>query len=123
MIQLKELQNFKKRDIKVNYYVLKIKVLCDELDAAGYIDEEKLMYVLGDLDETLDSVFSTLIERMLIEKISIDGTKVLLLISHYARKTKMQLHVLLLIRCLLILQIKLFLILLMFLTFLYGTRG
>lgn len=64
-IQLKEeLQNFKKRNFIVNDYILKINVLYDELESIRWnvTEEEKLMYVLDGLDDTFDSVLSTLIE-------------------------------------------------------------
>lgn len=48
MIQLKEeFQNFKKQDLKVNDYVLKIKELYYKLEGVDFIvtNEEKLMYI------------------------------------------------------------------------------
>lgn len=85
MIQLKELQNFKKKKLKVNNYVLNIKVLCDELETVGctIIDEEKLMHILGGLDKTFDSVLSTLIEIFFTKKMTIDYAKVLQLRFHF----------------------------------------
>lgn len=71
MIQHKEeLQNFKKKDLKVNGYVLKIKVLCDELESIGCVlsGADKLMYILDGLEETFDNEFSMLTEKCLLRK-------------------------------------------------------
>lgn len=84
MVQLKEeLKNFKKIDLKVNDYVFKIKMLCDKLEIDGdtVTNRENFMYVLGGINESFDHVFSTLIEKMLIEKTTIGDAKALLL-SH-----------------------------------------
>lgn len=61
-------------------------MLIYELSAAGYgiSKDEKLMTVLSGLDEHYDSVFSTLIERMLSEQITIDDANALLL-THESR--------------------------------------
>lgn len=45
----------------------------------GLFEDEKLMVVLGGLDESYDSVFLTIIERMIFEFFSIDDAKALLL--------------------------------------------
>lgn len=46
--------------------------------------EERLMYVLGGQDENFDSVFATVTEKMLSEKVEIDDVKDLLL-SHESK--------------------------------------
>lgn len=92
MIQLKgELQGLKKKNMSVNEYVLKVKVLTDKLQSAGCpkIEEEILTYALGRLDENFD-VFATTIEKMLSEVVTLDDVKYLLLIheSRLARSLK-----------------------------------
>lgn len=64
-------------------YVLKIEVFTDDLIAAScpIFEEEKLMYVLGGLDEDYDNVLTTITGKMLGEKVTIEDAKALLL-SH-----------------------------------------
>lgn len=71
----------KKGGLGVTEYVRKNKMLTDELQSVGYpiFEEEALMYMLGGLDENFDNVFSTMIEKMLSEKVTIDDIKALLL--------------------------------------------
>lgn len=66
--------------------MLKIKLLIDELEAAGceLNEEQKLVTVLRVLDKNYNNVFSTLIERMLNESLTLDGVKAQLL-SHECR--------------------------------------
>lgn len=56
-------------------------MLWGELEAIGCIvtKKEKIMYVLGALNETFDNVFSTLTENMLINKTMVYDAKGLLL--------------------------------------------
>lgn len=81
VIQVKEkLQGLKKRRLFVNEYMLKVKLLTDDLEAIDYgiSEEEKLISVLGGLDENYDSVFSIITEHMIHEKITADDAKSLL---------------------------------------------
>lgn len=86
MIQMKEELHNLKNNISIAEYVLKVKVLTDELVPVGcpISEEEKLMYILSGLDEKFDNVFSTITKKMLTEKVIIDDAKVLLL-SHESR--------------------------------------
>lgn len=87
MVQLKkQLQNLKKGGLSINEYVLKIKILTDDLESASCVvsEEEKLMYVLRGLDESFDNIFSTITEKMIFEKLIVEYTKALLL-SHESR--------------------------------------
>lgn len=53
----------------------------DELEAAncGMTKEQKLMQVLEGLNVNYDNVFTTLIERMMNEKVAVDDAKALVL--------------------------------------------
>lgn len=59
---------------------MRIKNARDDLQSVGcnISDEEKLVYVLKGLDETSNSIFTTLIEKMLSDKVIIDFAKALL---------------------------------------------
>lgn len=63
--------------MSISGYLLKIKLLDNKLErtGCGLSEEEKLMSALGGLDESYDNVFSTLIERMLTEIITVDDAK------------------------------------------------
>lgn len=60
--------------------IMRIKNARDDLQSVGcnISDEEKLVYVLKGLDETSNSIFTTLIEKMLSDKVIIDFAKALL---------------------------------------------
>lgn len=72
-----ELQNLRKRGLSISEYLLKIKMLTNYLISAGcpISEEKKLMYMLGGLGEDYNNVLSTIIEKMLGEKITIDDAK------------------------------------------------
>lgn len=61
-------------------------MLTNELFAIEYgiFEDEKLLIVLGELDEAYDSVSSIINERMIFEKITVDDVKALLL-THKSR--------------------------------------
>lgn len=65
------MKGLKKANLSINDYILNIKLLIYELQEAecGVSEEEKLMSVLGVLDENYDNVFSTLTGRMMNETI------------------------------------------------------
>lgn len=66
VIQIKkELQKFKKGNLSIVDYILKVKTLLDELTiiGCGVSDGEKFMYVLSSLDENFHNVYLTIIER------------------------------------------------------------
>lgn len=75
--------------------MLKVKVLIYELLNARCTvnEEERLMYILSGLDEKFDNVFSTIIENILSEKITIDDVKSLLL-SHDSRLQRINISLL-----------------------------
>lgn len=76
-------QSLKKGNLSVLEFMLKSKMLSDELEPAGcgISEEQKLMTVLGGLDESYDNVFSTLTKIILKEVVTLDDAKALLL-SH-----------------------------------------
>lgn len=58
------MKNLKKGNTSIFEYVLKTKVLSDELQIVGWsMSEEKLMSFLSGLNEQFDNMFSTIIEK------------------------------------------------------------
>lgn len=87
MIQIKkELQTLRKGLVIINDYMLRIKLLVYEHERGEYslFEEEKLMYILSDHNESYDYVFWILTKWMLNEIVTIDDARALLL-SHECR--------------------------------------
>lgn len=80
------MQYVKKCVLSINDYILKIKLLANELKEAGYplTEEEKPMSILSGLDESYDNVFFILTKRMFSKIMTVDNAKALLL-SHECR--------------------------------------
>lgn len=71
VIQIKEeLQNLRKTNLNISDYLLKHKLLYDELQSVGYglFKDEKLMAILVGLDEFYDNIFSIVTMRMISKK-------------------------------------------------------
>lgn len=76
----KLMHNFKKCNMSISIYIMKIKMLSDKLQATRCekSKEEKLMTILNILDENFDNAYLTIIEKMLSKHVIIDDVKALL---------------------------------------------
>lgn len=83
-----ELQSPKKGTLTIAGYMLRIKLISYELEAADrvLIEGKNVMTILGGLDEQHDIVFSVLTEMMMYEPVKVDAKA--LLLSHENRSER-----------------------------------
>lgn len=77
ILMKEELHNLNKGNLTIGEYVLKVKLLTDELLVTNCLvnEEKKLMYILSGLDEAYAYVFSIITKTILAEKVTIDDAK------------------------------------------------